>query len=599
MLHSTRARSARLARHLAFLFAWLASLPLAAAQFTVEADALVTVSSNPNAGILALAPNSSGGFHAAVVEWIDPPSSPPVIYEPHLAFLAKLDAQGNVIWSRSSSATTPSTVVVATDPFGNSAIGGGAGAIDSYAADGTLRFSSVVPSCSSLLLDGLLMTSTGATVVAYISGGTTITVAALGPTGNLLYSTPVAVVPSPILFRVISMREDGSVAGITGSNVFLVQPDGTVAWNVPHGVYSAKGVASGPAGEVAVVGSDFSSAAQVSVLESTGALRWTRTVLSANPQRWGAADFDPWGGVVAVGVDIRGTPDASNGLAASYASDGTLRWLRAFAGPAGFRDVLDFVVVDRTGDVHAAGYSEVSWGPPQELRLLTVSWSREGTQQWARVDSGPDHEQCTSLVESSNGAIAAGGVSFDNTILPQSIYTVPVGGTLLSVRANVRSVCFGDGLAVACPCGNTSVGGAREGCRNSSGRGARASATGTPSVSADTLRLRVEGTTASAPCLFFQGTASVASTAFGDGLRCAGGQQVRLYVKTAQPDTALAPLAGDPAVSTRSAAGGDVLAPGMTRTYQVAYRDTDPLFCAAPAGAFLNASSALVVVWEP
>lgn len=589
----------RFVRRSTGLLAWCAALPVAVAQVTTAFDVSIGVSANPLTEFDALVASPGGTYHGALVEWIDPAPTPPIGFQPDRVFLVKLDASGAVIWSRQATTTNPGTLVVASDAAGNSAIAGGFGLIDAFASDGTPRWSATVPSCSSLVRGGLALLPGGGAVVAYQSGGNSWRVTTLGPTGSVVSSNVVATISGFLLFPTISARADGSVAGYTSTNVFLVTPAGTVAWSVPHGLSQPRVVDSGPAGEIVVAGIASSGFASASVFEPTGTLRWSQALSGPSSSSWVAADFDPWGGVALAGSETSGGIDTTDGIATAIGADGTVLWTRTFAGPAGFQDALDRVVVSRAGDVHAVGFSKVSTASIGAFRLAHASWDRDGVVLWQRVDAGPDFEEASSCVEGTDGTLVSAGVLLGNQFLPQGIANVPSGATLLGLRPDVRATCFGDGLAAACPCGNTSAGGAREGCRNSTGRGARLTASGHPSVSADTLRFTVVGTTVGAPSLFFQGSAPVASAPFGDGLRCAGGLQVRLYVKAAAPDTATAPLGSDASVSARSALAGDALAAGTTRTYQVAYRDTDPLFCAAPAGAFLNASSALVVVWVP
>jgi hypothetical protein len=82
-------------------------------------------------------------------------------------------------------------------------------------------------------------------------------------------------------------------------------------------------------------------------------------------------------------------------------------------------------------------------------------------------------------------------------------------------------------------------------------------------------------------------------------LRCAGGALKRLYVKNATSGTASAPQGGDPSVSARSAALGDVIHAGNTRSYQTYYRDPNLAFCPPPAGNAWNVSSGLRIQWQP
>lgn len=150
--------------------------------------------------------------------------------------------------------------------------------------------------------------------------------------------------------------------------------------------------------------------------------------------------------------------------------------------------------------------------------------------------------------------------------------------------------CFGDGSGTPCPCGNTSVVGANEGCVSSLGVGGKLIASGTPSIGADTLVLSGSQMPDSS-ALYFQGTSQQAGGAggvFGDGLRCAAGSVIRLGIKANAAGLSQYPVAGDPAISIR----GLLMSPG-TRTYQVWYRNA-AAFCAAST---FNLTNGLSVTW--
>lgn len=151
--------------------------------------------------------------------------------------------------------------------------------------------------------------------------------------------------------------------------------------------------------------------------------------------------------------------------------------------------------------------------------------------------------------------------------------------------------CFGDGSGTSCPCGNTGLAG--RGCGNSvDATGARLDAYGVASLAADSLSLRATGLPNSA-CLYFQGDARVAGgagTVFGDGLRCAGGQVLRLGTRTASGGSSSYAPPSDPPVSLQ----GAVQAPGL-RTYQAWYRNSS-MYCTP---ATFNLTSALELVWTP
>ncbi len=166
--------------------------------------------------------------------------------------------------------------------------------------------------------------------------------------------------------------------------------------------------------------------------------------------------------------------------------------------------------------------------------------------------------------------------------------TVTVNGP----AATGTSYCPGDGSGTACPCGNNSAVGAQLGCLSSLGNGAGLTATGTPSVSADTVALTGTGMPNSS-ALYFQGTTQVAAGAggsFGDGLRCAGGNVVRLGLKTNAGGTSTWPSGGDPAVSVKGGATA-----GTSFDYQVWYRNAGA-FCTAST---FNLSNGYAVTWTP
>ena len=152
--------------------------------------------------------------------------------------------------------------------------------------------------------------------------------------------------------------------------------------------------------------------------------------------------------------------------------------------------------------------------------------------------------------------------------------------------------CSGDGtLPTPCPCGN--IGNPGAGCNNSAGTGG-ATLTATGSTTPDTVVLTSSGELATSTSIFLQATGVLPNgVVFGDGVRCINGGFRRLYVKNAVAGVVSAPVGAEPSITARSAALGDVLLPGMTRYYQVQYRDSAP-FCTA---ANFNASSGYVITW--
>jgi hypothetical protein len=153
----------------------------------------------------------------------------------------------------------------------------------------------------------------------------------------------------------------------------------------------------------------------------------------------------------------------------------------------------------------------------------------------------------------------------------------------------ITPLCFGDGSGTSCPCAG--AGAPDSGCPNSTSlAGARLSASGNPSVTADTVVLSASGMSG-ARALYFQAAqlqAGGAGQLFGDGLLCASGATVRLATVTDASGASSYPAPGGVAISVR----GGVL-PGQMRFYQVQYRDLAS-FCTA---AQYNFTNAIQVTW--
>jgi Tol biopolymer transport system component len=167
---------------------------------------------------------------------------------------------------------------------------------------------------------------------------------------------------------------------------------------------------------------------------------------------------------------------------------------------------------------------------------------------------------------------------------------------------NFTSVCDpGVAGVLPCPCANPPAG-PGQGCDNSAATGgAILSAAGGTSVSSDSLEFTTSGETPTALSVVMQGSSFVASgVVYGQAVRCVGGSVKRLYTRNASGGSVTAPDigAGDPAVSVRSAARGDVIQPGQSRWYLVYYRDPVVLG-GCPAGSTFNATQSGRVDWGP
>jgi hypothetical protein len=114
----------------------------------------------------------------------------------------------------------------------------------------------------------------------------------------------------------------------------------------------------------------------------------------------------------------------------------------------------------------------------------------------------------------------------------------------------------------------------------------------------DGVVFTTSGEKPTATSILLQGNAQSASgIVFGQGVRCVAGTLKRLYTKTASGGSITAPTAGDPTVSSRSSALGDVISAGQSRWYLVYYRDPIVLG-GCPASSTFNATQTLRIAWS-
>jgi hypothetical protein len=214
-----------------------------------------------------------------------------------------------------------------------------------------------------------------------------------------------------------------------------------------------------------------------------------------------------------------------------------------------------------------------------------------------RSSSGPTVSfPVTALAPSDTGSSLCGGAADKHWASKVKVTVIVTYTYCPNGGPSFCPICFGDSVLVPCPCSNEGL--PAHGCNNSAATGG-ARLTGAGSTSPDTVVLTSSGELATALSILLQGDSLLAQPAFfGDGLRCVGGTLLRLYTKNAASGSVSTPGAGDPSISARSAALGDPIAPGSTRSYQTYYRDPSPTFCPAPQGNTWNVSSGLTIAWR-
>ncbi|MFO1012054.1 MAG: proprotein convertase P-domain-containing protein [Planctomycetota bacterium] len=153
------------------------------------------------------------------------------------------------------------------------------------------------------------------------------------------------------------------------------------------------------------------------------------------------------------------------------------------------------------------------------------------------------------------------------------------------------SFCTGDGLDTAitttCPCGN--VGAPGNGCANSANaNGAHLAMTG--STNPDTAVLVASGMPATAFAIYLKGDV-LDDAVFGDGIRCAGGNVIRMRTRASVAGASQFPDVGDPLLSVR---GATPVGSGLVALYQTYYRNAVGTFC--PPATF-NVTNGMRVTW--
>ncbi len=192
----------------------------------------------------------------------------------------------------------------------------------------------------------------------------------------------------------------------------------------------------------------------------------------------------------------------------------------------------------------------------------------------------------------------------DNAAIITGVFTVYNGASrscIARIFGSSAPVAFcnpGTGSVLACPCANSPSGSG--GCNNSSATGgAILTALGNSSLALDTRVFTTTAEKPSATSIVLQGDAQTASgSVFGMGIRCVAGNLKRLYTKTAVSGSITAPQGGDPSVSARAAALGDLILSGEHRYYGVYYRDPTVLG-GCPAASTFNITQQLDILWSP
>jgi hypothetical protein len=317
---------------------------------------------------------------------------------------------------------------------------------------------------------------------------------------------------------------------------------------------------------------------------------------AAQPGTWNAVDATAAATAIPL-LDLAGAPTTATLVRVGGFGSFTFN----NAGTSGDDQALmdDYQDVGTTGSQATWTFAGLADG---SYTLYTYAWAPDGATFISGVSGGTvdptqliggpwPGAQTQGVTYAVHHFTVTTGSTIDVVVDANAVYGTVNGFQLRRTGAPLNGFCFGDGSGAACPCGNAGTAG--NGCANSlNPAGANLATSGVASVANDSLRLQGSGMP-NAPALYFQGTSQVsggAGVAFGDGLRCAGGQTTRLGTQQNVGGASQHPTMANVPISQAS-----VIIAGDVRHYQIWYRNA-ATFCTPDT---FNLSNGVTITWIP
>lgn len=403
-------------------------------------------------------------------------------------------------------------------------------------------------------------------------------------------------------------NDDAWVAHFVGS--------GSVAWIRQMGTMfgdKTKAIVADGAGGLFACGETFGPFAGPNVgyadgwlarIDAFGGVAWSVQIGTDQFDHAYAVLADGAGGVFvagdtagALGGPARGNDDV---WVARYDAAGARQWLTQLGGAQ--NDQPSSLALDGCGGLIVCGQLDASLGGSSGDVLIARLDLAGAVLSVGSFGVPSANDKAWIAVADGAGGVFVGGDTFGALAGPHQGGVTdgwvgrfrPCDGAFdfADARPHVESRCAGDGSVpglAPCPCANFGASG--RGCANSVvAAGALLEASG--STVQDTVRLVASGMPASTATIFLKGDAYLASGAvFGDGVRCADGNLIRLATVQASAGSAQVPTAGGASIGTL---GQTPFGSGLTAIYQTFYRNAAPAFCPTSAS---NVTQAIAIRW--